>query len=155
MLPIKPKALKDCYVLLIEDERIIREIMIRFLTAIGVKEVDDFSTAESGWESLVSKGKPYDVLIVDLNLPGVSGGTFIKKLREINHPRAKGVPIIVMTGENSPNTYKSLEPHGISSYLIKPVSQDGIKAAIEKALRGHTANTRPEISPVIHEKSRF
>jgi len=149
------KALKDCRLLLIEDERIIREIMSRFFTAIGIREFDDFSTAESGWEAVVTKGKPYDVLIVDLNLPGVSGGTFIKKLREINHPKARSVPIIVMTGENSPSTYKSLEPFNISSYLIKPVSQDGIKAAIEKALSGHVARTTPVRSSIIHEKSRF
>lgn len=155
MLPIKPKPLKDCRILLIEDERIIREIMMRFFTAIGIKECDDFSSAESGWEAFVTKGKPYDVLIVDLNLPGASGGTFIKKLREINHPRAKGVPIIVMTGENNPNTYKQIEPHGISSYLIKPVSQDGIKAAIEKALSGHVARTTPVRSAALLDKSNY
>jgi two-component system, chemotaxis family, chemotaxis protein CheY len=155
MLPIKQKALKDCRILLIEDERIIREIITRFLKSMGVKDVDDFSTAESGWEQLVTKGKPYDAVVLDLNLPGASGQTFLKKLREIPHPVAKGIPIIVLTGENNPNTYKQIEPFGISSYLIKPVSQDVLKSAVEKALSGHVARTTPVRSAVIHDKNSF
>ncbi|MSO97755.1 MAG: response regulator [Rhodospirillaceae bacterium] len=152
MLPIKPKALKDARILVIEDERIIREILIRFLTALGVKEVDDFSTAESGWEAVVVKGKPYDVLVVDLVLPGASGATFIKKLRELPAPRAKTITIVVLTGDNSQATFKQLEPYNISAYLIKPVSQDVLKGALEKALSGHIARTTPVRSPVIHDK---
>lgn len=152
MLPIKPKALKDCRVLLIEDERIVREIIMRFLNGLGIKNVDDFSSAESGWEALVTKGKPFDVIVLDLNLPGASGQTFMKKLREIPHPMAKTIPIIVLTGENNPNTYKQVEPYGLSSYLIKPVSQDVLKRALEKALSGHVARTTPTPSAIIHEK---
>jgi DNA-binding NarL/FixJ family response regulator len=149
----KAKALKDARILLIEDERIVREILLRFLTAIGVKEVSDYSTAESGWEALVGpKAKPFDAIIVDLVLPGASGQTLIKKLRELPHPAAKALPVVVLTGENNPNTYKQLEPFGISAYLIKPVSQDVLKSALEKALAGHIAKITLARSPVIHDK---
>jgi two-component system capsular synthesis sensor histidine kinase RcsC len=151
------RSLRDARVLLIEDERVIREIMLRHFSAIGIKELDSYGTAEAAWEELMgAKGNRFDVLIVDLNLPGVGGQAMIKKLRSLPSPRAKTIPVIVMTGENNPNTYKQIEPLGITAYLIKPVSVDVLKAAVEKALGGHIARTAPSISPVIHEKpSRF
>ncbi|MDX2143891.1 MAG: response regulator [Rhodospirillaceae bacterium] len=149
----KPKALKDCRILVIEDERIVREILLRFLNAIGVKEAIDYSTAESGWEALVGpKAKAFDLLLVDLNLPGVSGQTLIKKLRELPYPAAKALPIVVLTGENNPTTFKQLEPHNIAAYLIKPVSQDVLKAAMERALSGYIAKVTLTKNPVIHDR---
>jgi DNA-binding response OmpR family regulator len=146
-------SLKTCRILLIEDERIIREVLHRDFAMIGVAEVDSYSTAEAGWEELTGrKGGRFDVVIVDLVLPGASGQVLIKNLRSLPGPRAKSLPVIVLTGENSPETYKQIEPLGISSYLIKPVSADVLKAAVEKALSGHLARTRPTPSPAIHAK---
>jgi hypothetical protein len=42
-------------VLLIEDERIIREIVVRLLKAIGIREVTEAATAEDGWRLLVGQ----------------------------------------------------------------------------------------------------
>jgi len=122
-------------VLLVEDERIIREIVVRLLKAIGVREVTEAATAEDGWRLLVGQDQQtFHVLITDLTLPGASGGTLVKKLRELPYPRAKTFPVIVLTGSNDLETYKLVEPWGISSYLIKPVSADLLRSAIEKAV---------------------
>jgi CheY-like chemotaxis protein len=74
-----PTALKDRRIMVIEGGRIVREIPLRFLGAIGVKEAVDYASAESGWEALVGpKAKAFDLMIVDLILPGVSGQSLIK-----------------------------------------------------------------------------
>lgn len=130
--------------MLIEDERIIREILMRHFVSFGITKIEECPSAEAGWEILVGKkAQPFDVVFVDLNLPGISGQGFIKTLREVPHPRAQTIPIIVLTGMNNPSIYKQLEPYRISSYLIKPVSADVLKSSMEKALAGHVANTRP------------
>lgn len=122
-------------VLLIEDERVIREIVVRLLRTIGIREVTEAATAEDGWHLLVGQDQQsFHVLITDLTLPGASGGTLVKKLRELPSPRAKTFPVIVLTGSNDLETYKLVEPWGISSYLIKPVSAGLLRAAIEKAV---------------------
>ena len=127
--------LRQLKVLLVEDERVIREILLRMLASIGVTDVTDVSSAESAWENLTGdKRKPFHVIITDLTLPGASGGVLIKMLREMPSPRAKTLPVIVLTGDNNPTTYKKLEASGISSYLIKPVSADLLRSAIERAL---------------------
>lgn len=139
-----PRTIKDCRILLIEDERSVREILKGLLKYIGVKEVDDYSSAESGWDALMgTKAQPFDVVFIDLSLPGIGGEVFIKSLRQLPHPRAKTIPLIVLTATNDPAMYKKIERYGITAYLIKPASADVLKAAIEQALSGRIANARP------------
>jgi len=138
------RAIKDCRVLLIEDERAVREITMGFFKALGVKEVEDCPSAEYAWRALIGpNARTFDVVFCDLGLPGMGGKHFIKSLRELPHPRAKTIPIVVLTATNEPAMYKQLERYGIAAYLIKPVSPGVLHDALEKALSGRIANTRP------------
>lgn len=113
----------------------IREIIVRMLNGIGITEVTEASSAEAGWSYLAGeKAKPFHVVITDLTLPGLSGGTLIKGIRELATPGAKLMPIIVLTGSTDLATYKKIAEYRISSYLIKPISKDMLRAAIEKAV---------------------
>jgi DNA-binding NarL/FixJ family response regulator len=144
-----PRGIKDCRVLLIEDERSVREILKAFFEKLDVKEVEDCPSAEYAWDALVGpKARPFDVIFVDLQLPGIGGRSFVKKLRSLPHPKAKSIPIVVLTSTNDPDTYKKLERYGIAAYLIKPVSTEVLKGALEKALSGRIANTRPLPTPL-------
>lgn len=131
------KRLDDVRILLVEDERIVRDLVVKSLKSVGVKSVTEVATAEDAWERLVgSKQELFHVLIADLTLPGASGGTLLRKLRQLPTPRAKTFPVIVLTGNNDTGMYKSLEPLGISSYLLKPVSTELLRAAVERAVYG-------------------
>lgn len=128
-------SLRGIRVLVIEDERAIRELIVRSLRVIGVAEVIDVSCAESAWSLLVGdKAKPFHAVITDLSLPGVSGTLFIKKLRELPFPRAKTLPIIVLSADSSVDTYKKLSHSRISAYLIKPVSPALLHRALSRAI---------------------
>jgi len=133
-------CLRRCKVLLIEDERVIREIIVRMLRNIGVADVTEASSAETGWVYLAGeKNRPFHVVITDLTLPGMSGGTLIRRIRELPSPAAKALPIIVLTGSTDLVTYKKVAEHKVSSYLIKPISGDMLRAAIEKAVAPRVA----------------
>jgi two-component system chemotaxis response regulator CheY len=128
-------VLRRCKVLLIEDERVIREIIVRMLRNIGVTEITEAASAETGWAYLAGeKNRPFHVVITDLTLPGMSGGALIRKIRELPSLAAKVLPIIVLTGSTDLVTYKKVAEHKVSSYLIKPISGDMLRAAIEKAV---------------------
>ncbi len=127
--------LQKCNVLLVEDERLIREILCRQMKSIGITEVVEASSAESAWNLLTdSKSKGFNVVITDIKLPGISGAAFVKQLRSLRSPRAKKIPIIVLTGDSQLKTYRVLARYNISSYLIKPISADLLRRAIEYAL---------------------
>lgn len=127
--------LRGLKILLIEDERLIRELIVRMLNSIGVTEVTESSSAEDAWAYLVGERRqPFHVIITDLTLPGVSGGVLLKNLRELPSPRAKSMPVIVLTGSTDLATYKKIEASRVSSYLIKPISADMLRVALEKAV---------------------
>lgn len=127
--------LRGVKVLLIEDERIIRELVGRMLRSIGITDITETSTAELAWDYLTGdKRRTFHVIITDLTLPGISGSTLIKRLRMLPSPRAKTLPVIVLTGSSDLATYKQVEASNVSSYLIKPISVAILRSAMEKAL---------------------
>ena len=144
--PSHKADLRGVKILLVEDERIIRDLVVRMLKSLGITDIVETSTAESAWEYLTGdKRQPFHAIITDLTLPGVSGGTLIKKLRMLTSPRAKTLPIIVLTGSTDLETYKRVEGANVSSYLIKPISIDILRSALEKALG--TPSVRVEAPP--------
>lgn len=127
--------LRGCKVLLIEDERVIRELIYRLLQSAGVRDIVDCASAEAAWEKLVGPAAQiFHAVITDINLPGASGITFLKNLRGLPGQRAKTLPVIILSGDSQLSTYKKFDRLNISSYLIKPVSADLLKCALEKAI---------------------
>lgn len=140
--------LRGVKVLLVEDERVIRELVARMLKSIGITDITETSTAESAWDYLAGESRrPFHAIITDLTLPGASGGTLIKKLRALASPRAKTLPVIVLTGNSDLAMYRQIEAWNVSSYLIKPISAAILRSAIEKALRVPAAGVEAGASP--------
>lgn len=124
-----------CKVLLVEDERSIRELIVRCLRAVDIKDVTDVPSAGAAWASLVGeKARAFHVIITDLSLPDTSGHVLIKKLRELPSKRAKTLPIIVLSADSSLESYQRLMRYDISSYLIKPVTPALLRTAIARAI---------------------
>ncbi|MCB2106712.1 MAG: response regulator [Rhodobacteraceae bacterium] len=142
---VQTRPLKDSTILLIEDERIIAEHVTRMLSRAGVGKILHVRTAEEAWEKLFGKDRQaIHCLIVDLILPGVNGATLIQKLRETKQPAALAMPIVVLTGRNDVNTFKSVSPYRIGAYLIKPCSDDQLRKAVEDAMGGRIVSTAPQ-----------
>ncbi len=137
--------LKNCRVLLVEDERIVREILVRQVKAAGITDVVDVRDAEAAWMLLAGGADRFHVLITDLVLPGMPGETLIMKLRSLANPRTRALPVVVLTGNNTVEKYKQLEKFAISGYLVKPVSPSVLKSAIENALAGRIASATPAV----------
>jgi len=68
--------------------------------------------------TLLGKGPPYDVLMVDKNLPGMSGLELLGQTRKL-HP---GVEVIVITGYASLDSAVVALRNGAYDYLVKPFS---------------------------------
>jgi len=79
----------DTHILIIDDDDRIRELLFRYLTKQGYR-----ASAASGAEEARKKmqGLKYDLLIIDIMMPGEDGLSFTKSLRE-HHD----VPIILLT----------------------------------------------------------
>ena len=103
-------------ILVIDDEKIVRELLTEVLSDIGVQ----VTTAENGPAGLNHFRKPdcnYDLVIVDMSMPVMDGPEVCKEIRKIN-PVQK---IIIATGSYSTDKeLAELKKNGISHIVKKP-----------------------------------
>jgi DNA-binding response OmpR family regulator len=115
-------------VLVIEDEPGIALALYKALRDANY-HVD---TAKSGTSGLRKAAvKKFDVVLLDLGLPDMSGLTICQQLRD----EGLKAPIIVLTAESSVRTKVSLFDAGANDYITKPFSIEELQARIRACLR--------------------
>ena len=106
-------------VLVMDDEEMIRDFLYEAL-AIQKYEVElakDGEEAISKYRNALSANKPFDIVIIDLTIPGGMGGKeTIKKLKEID----PSVVAIVSSGYSDTDVMARYREYGFSGYLHKP-----------------------------------
>ncbi len=113
-------------VLVVDDEKGIRDLFCRVLETAGY----EVETAESGEQALeILEQNKFQLLLFDLNLPGIDGIELCKKVRKI-------LPIsiiIAITGYASLFHLHDCRQAGFDDYFIKPVSIKTLLAEVELA----------------------
>ena len=118
------------YILVVDDESDIVELVSYNLKKEGFA-VDSASDGETALKK-TRKGK-YDLLILDLMLPGIQGIELCRMLR--NDPKSSGIPIIMLTAKGEEvDRILGLEM-GADDYLTKPFSPRELVARVKAVLR--------------------
>jgi DNA-binding response OmpR family regulator len=116
-------------VLVVEDDEPVRFGMMMILAQEGYL-VRTAGTAHDGLDILREPLSAIDVVILDVHLPDCSGIDLCARLREL-YPR---LPVIIVTGEATPEEVLELLRLGAHRYLQKPVTPDELLATVEAAL---------------------
>ncbi len=105
---------------------------MRNMVSMALKEVNfDVVTAEDGVDALkVSKGKKFDVIITDINMPNMDGFQLIEKLRATEE--FKFTPILVLTTEGGDDKKKTGKTLGATGWIVKPFNPQTLIATINK-----------------------
>ena len=131
-LPITEKT-TPARVLIMDDEELIRRVAMMMLEKSGyfVDAVSDGDAALAKYTSAKQEGKPFDIVIMDLTIPGGMGGKeAIKKLLQID-PEAK---VIVSSGYFSDPVVAEFSEYGFKGCLTKPFQMDELLNEIESLL---------------------
>jgi len=111
-------------VLLIDDETVFVDNLAGVLTRRGmtVRSVND------GLKALeVLSDEQYDVLVLDLRMPGMDGVEVLKAIRE----RGIQTPVIVLTGHMSIKQLSEALKEGVAEVVLKPCRIDALISCIE------------------------
>jgi DNA-binding NtrC family response regulator len=132
-------------VLIVDDEERFRTTMGRLL---GVRGLDVFTVGSAAEALDEIRKSPYDVIVLDVRMPGMSG---IEALAEIKRIRP-GVEVIILTGHASVDTAVEIMRLGGYEYLLKPCPidelVDKVEAAYERKMsREKGRRTPPDGSP--------
>jgi PAS domain S-box-containing protein len=133
--PATMEALLDHTLLIVDDEESIREIVEEGLTARGMK-VETAGSSEEALSRLASHN--YDVVLSDLNLPGLPGGELFKRLRALP---GKSMPqFIFMTGDMlEPSVLKQFGDAG-ARVLQKPFHIAALAKLLVELLQSQPAS---------------
>jgi len=91
--------------------------------AFNDKNIDScFFEASNGKEALkVLKEKPVNLILLDWNMPELSGIDFLKAVRSIE--AYKSLPIIMITGEKAKTNVIEALKYGVTDYIVKPIDR--------------------------------
>lgn len=118
-------------VLCVDDSTTILLSLSAILTKAGYG-VEKASSGEEALTKLKGAVRP-DLIITDLNMPGMNGIDFIKQVRQLS--TMKFVPILFLTTESQQSKRAEAKAAGASGWLVKPVNGDELLSTIKLVLR--------------------
>jgi response regulator RpfG family c-di-GMP phosphodiesterase len=116
-------------VLVVDDEPAVCAVLSEGLTAEGY-ECQSVSSAQHAL-SLMEE-RPFDIVLVDLRMPGMSGMEFLKQARKA-YPRSA---FLMVTGEDDIRQAVQAMKLGAVDYLLKPVELEAVTISVQRALEG-------------------
>ena len=127
------EALPDdaTHILVVDDDQRIRDLIARFLFVAGYR-VSTASAAQGAPASM--RGLSFDLVILDINLPGIDGFEVLRRLRRDGLDSA--VPIIAVSANAMPYDIERGNAAGFTEYHTKPLRFDDFLRAVSLLLGG-------------------
>jgi CheY-like chemotaxis protein len=125
-------------VLLVDDD-----IVFTFLNKKVIASLDfinEIDTAQNGQQAIdllnkyskAARRLP-DIILLDLNMPIMDGFGFLEAFKDLYLPSKDKMKIIIVTSSIHPEDIQRAKDYGVTSYLTKPLREEGLLAEIAKA----------------------
>lgn len=120
-------------VLIVDDERLIRVMLVDILEAQGIACM----TAANGAEALKAcQANPPDLILTDITMPVMDGIETCRRLKA--NPAWASIPVIAITTWSDPESVLKMLDAGSLMYLTKPIAPERLVAAVRLALNTRT-----------------
>lgn len=128
-------------VLVVDDNAINCKVARSFLE-LDKHEVRTTSSAESALEIIQKEN--FDVVLMDIELPGISGNEATKLLRDHPNQQKANIPVIALTGNVAKEDMERYLADGMNGFLAKPLDADKLKSTIaEISHKSHEREFKP------------
>lgn len=116
-------------ILVIDDAKTMRDTLKDLLIPAGFEVVE----AENGEKGLEVMGtqQPIDLVISDLNMPGMDGLTMCGHIKEQGY----NTPVFMLTTQTSPDLKAKAKEFGVVAWIVKPHKDDILLGGIRKVLK--------------------
>ncbi|MCA1663645.1 MAG: response regulator, partial [Myxococcales bacterium] len=119
----------SAHILVVDDEATVCAVLREFLLEGGYR-VECVGSAEEAWSRIESDR--FDLLVVDKNLPGVSGIDLVARLRD----ERLALPALLITGYPTLESVDEALEHGAVDYLSKPFDLEHVQTRVAALLEG-------------------
>jgi CheY-like chemotaxis protein len=125
-----PDTPVSAYVLIVDDEPVVREFMARCLAGWGYA-VQEAASADEALDFMVSK--PASVVLCDVKMPGHDGFWLADRLRS-DWP---GTPVVMASGIDDLQTIRHSRDLGAVDYITKPITPTQLREVLHRVLLGN------------------
>ena len=119
-------------VLLVEDNAINREVAEEILSGVGAVVVSTENGARALEALRAVPVPPYDLVLMDLEMPVMDGFSAGRAIRGLSAPWAKSLPLIAMSAHAGPETRDACREAGFNDHTDKPISLDAFFAVLRR-----------------------
>lgn len=92
-------------------------------------------TAHSGLGYELAEKHPVDLILLDLNLPDLSGAEVLQLL--LGNPATSNIPVVIMSADASPSTILKLKTAGAYDFMTKPIEVKRFLALLDEFLENY------------------
>jgi two-component system chemotaxis response regulator CheY len=127
--------LKNKKIMVVDDVALATFFIASHLEESGFENVHTFEDSTEAWNEfaqalLIDEG--YDLIITDLNMPGLDGMDFLKQIK--SDPMSAKTPVIIASADYDPIVIKEAEDNGSCGYFTKPIDLETLKMKIKEVL---------------------
>jgi CheY-like chemotaxis protein/HPt (histidine-containing phosphotransfer) domain-containing protein len=141
--PARRKTLRSLHILVVDDNAINQKVVTSFLSRLN-HTADTADTAESAL-AIIQK-KIYDLILMDIQLPGMPGDEATRILRKLPDPEKSSLPVIALTGNTRDEDIALYRRAGMDGFVAKPIDPDQLRDAIDQVMGADEAAATPEPS---------
>src|SRR5712664_3562075 len=84
-------AIADLHFLVAEDQRVQRTLLVGILEALGAKTIYETPDGREALKIIEDAGRPVDIVITDLDMPGMDGLELLRRLSELDRRRVSSI----------------------------------------------------------------
>jgi two-component system chemotaxis response regulator CheY len=118
--------------LIVDDSPVMRRFIRRTMEVSGI-EVESYRQACNGQEALDQlRLEPADVVLSDINMPGMDGEQFLREL--VADPALRGIPVVVVSTDSTEHRVAQMMALGARGYVRKPFAPEMLRTELERVM---------------------
>lgn len=137
------------HVLLVDDHTLFREALIHVLHQLDSQAIVLEAANIEEARQLITHTRNLDLVLLDIDLPGIDGLTALPSLRDL----APTIPIVVLSGSEAPQHVKLALDNGAVGYIPKSCSSHEMLTALRLVLQGDVY-IPPKLLSKLHESEQ-
>ena len=129
--PARRKSARSLHILVVDDNDVNRKVITTFLARMNHTS-DTCSTAESALADIQKKS--YDLVLMDIQLNGMTGDEATRVLRKLPDPQKSSIPVVALSGNVRTEDIELFEKSGMNGFVAKPINPDTLEDVIEHVM---------------------
>jgi two-component system, chemotaxis family, chemotaxis protein CheY len=124
-------------VLIVDDSPVMRTFIRRAIEISGFEMAACLEASDGGSALDLLQSEWMDLILSDVNMPGMDGEEFLRRLEA--HPMLRSIPVVVISTDATGPRMKLMLSLGARGYVTKPFTPEELRAELERTLEATLA----------------